>query len=220
MSRQHQPLQQRRRGKSLLTEFIEQNICNVVGRIQSYEIEQGERPHGIAAAKLHALVDVFDAAHTFFERANRIEQVRHQQSIYDETGPIRCPYRNFVETGGKFHGLLHHGRRRDDRADYLDELHQRHWIEKVHANEAVDAVGRRHHLRNRQRGRVTRKNRARLDDLVNRGIGFAFKLEIFRYRLDHHVAIGQLVEPRSSFQPFQRLCPLFRCDRSLFCKLR
>src|ERR1051326_6686553 len=52
MARQNQALQQRGRRESLLAEFVEHDIGDVIGRLQTDEIQKGERSHWVAAAKL------------------------------------------------------------------------------------------------------------------------------------------------------------------------
>src|SRR6266581_6174494 len=46
----HQPLQQWRRSKAALFEFVVHHVGDVVSRVEADEIEQRERAHGIAAA--------------------------------------------------------------------------------------------------------------------------------------------------------------------------
>ena len=148
MARQHQPLQQRRRSESFLTEFFEHDIRDVVGRFQPHEIEQRKRSHRIAAPEFHALVDVFDIAHTFLESADGVEQIRNEQSIHYESRSIGSADGNFSQAGREFHRFIENALRRRDCADHFHELHQGHGIEKMHTDEAIDTLGCCHHLCN------------------------------------------------------------------------
>src|SRR5882672_7839105 len=57
--REHHPFQERRRGELGLAELLEHDVGDVVGRVKADEVEQRQRPHGVAAAQLHAVVDIF-----------------------------------------------------------------------------------------------------------------------------------------------------------------
>src|SRR5262249_13647479 len=80
-----EPAQQCRRGEAALLELVEHHMRDVVGGIEADEVEQRERTHGIAAAKLHGVVDVGDRARALFVGADGIEQVGHQQPVDDES---------------------------------------------------------------------------------------------------------------------------------------
>src|ERR1700722_10991168 len=54
----HQTFQQRRRREAALFEFVIHYMGDVIGRIEADEIEQRERPHGIAAAQFHGIENV------------------------------------------------------------------------------------------------------------------------------------------------------------------
>src|SRR6266850_7795695 len=97
MSRRHQPFQEGRRSESLLAELIEHDVGDVESRLQPDEVEQREWSHWITASELHAFVDVFDASGAFLERANGIEQIRHEQSVHDESGTVRRANGNLAE---------------------------------------------------------------------------------------------------------------------------
>src|SRR4030095_9807775 len=58
-ARHHHALQEGGRGITGLAEFLEHDLGHEHGGVEPDEIEKGERPHGIAAAELHGLVDVF-----------------------------------------------------------------------------------------------------------------------------------------------------------------
>src|SRR5213078_47586 len=85
---QHHALEERRRGVALLAVLGEHDLGDLVGRIQPDEVEEGERPHGIAAAELHRLVDVRHGPHAALDRPDRVEQVGDEQEIDDEAGVV------------------------------------------------------------------------------------------------------------------------------------
>src|SRR5712691_3028751 len=138
MSCRHQPLQQRRRCESLLAELFEHDVGDVESRLQADEIEQGKWSHRVTASKLHALVDVFDTSGALLERANGIEQIRHEQSIHYESGSIGSANGNLAETHCKLHRFVHDGRCRHYRGHHFHQLHQGHRIEEMDADKTVD----------------------------------------------------------------------------------
>ena len=97
--------------------------------------------------------------------ADRVEQVRHEQPIDDEAGPVRRGDRLLAERL----------REREHRRRYvsslvvsaridLDELHQRHRIEEVQAAEPVGPLRRRRQLGDAERRGVGDEDRVRADD--------------------------------------------------------
>ena len=88
MPGQHHPLEQRRRREARLAELVEHDVGDGVRGVEADEVEQRERPHRVAAAELHALVDVLDRAQPVLEAADRVEQVRHQQPVDDEAAAV------------------------------------------------------------------------------------------------------------------------------------
>ena len=71
----------------------------------------------------------------------------------------------------------------------------------MHPDKAIDPLGRGHHLGDDQRRRIARKNRRRLDDLVDGRVGLAFDIQVLGYRLDDDVAVGKVFELRRAMQP-------------------
>src|SRR5438067_11039965 len=62
-------LEERRRGEAALAELVEHDLGDVVGRVESDEVEERERPHRVAAPQFHTVVYVNDTAYALFERA-------------------------------------------------------------------------------------------------------------------------------------------------------
>src|SRR5712664_1412343 len=113
--RQHHALQQRRRRESPLLELIKHNLRNVIRRIQPHKIQQCQRSHRVPAAQLHRLIDVLDRPDTFFQRANRIQQIRHQQPVDDEAGAVMRAHRCLSELRSERHHLFVNRRLRRNR---------------------------------------------------------------------------------------------------------
>src|SRR5438067_1125063 len=77
---QNHALEERRRRVALLAVLGEHDLGDLVGRIQTDEVEQRQWTHGIAAAQLHRLVDIRYAPHAALDRTDGIEQVRDERS--------------------------------------------------------------------------------------------------------------------------------------------
>src|SRR5438132_7113780 len=127
---QHHLAQQRRGGEALLAVLLEHHLTDVVRGVEADEVEQREGTHGVAAAELHGLVDVLDRADALLVRADGVEDVGHEQPVDDEAGVVAARHWLLAERLGEgvraVEGLV----AGDDGAHHLDQLHQRHWIEK------------------------------------------------------------------------------------------
>ena len=82
--REHHALEERRRGEHRVLVLVEHDVRDVVRRVEADEIEQRQRPHRVAAAELHALVDVLDRPQATLVASDRVQQIRHQQAVDDE----------------------------------------------------------------------------------------------------------------------------------------
>ncbi len=122
---------------------------DVVGRVEADEIEQRERPHGIAAAELHSVVDVLDRSHTLFVGADSVEQIRHQQPVHDESGFVAGAQGHFADLLSELVRGVVDVAGRGNRPHDFHQLHQRHGIKEVQADEALRALGRSHQLGDR-----------------------------------------------------------------------
>ena len=84
----HHPAEQRRRGEARLPVLVEHDLGDAHRRVQPDEVEQRERAHRVAAAELHAAVDVGRGRHALLQRPHRVEQIGHQQAVHDEARPV------------------------------------------------------------------------------------------------------------------------------------
>src|SRR5205085_2087880 len=89
--------QQRRRRESLLAVLIKHHVADVVSRVEADVVEQREWPHRIVAAEDHGLVNILNGPDAFFVRADRVEDVRHEQAIDDEAGVVAARHRILPE---------------------------------------------------------------------------------------------------------------------------
>src|SRR6185295_3031907 len=120
---------------------------------ETYEVAEGKWTHRIATAELHGVINIHDRSDALFQSTNRVEHVWNQQAIDDESSLVAGSHRDLAQVLPKLNRLLVNVIIRQDRLHDFDQLHQRHRIEKVHADKTLLALGRgrRHHLRDRQR---------------------------------------------------------------------
>src|SRR5580658_5138274 len=136
-AREHHPFEQGRRSHHRILELVVHDLRDIIRRIQSHEIEQFQGPHRIAAAQLHAFVDVFFARKAAFVATNRVEQIRNKKPVDDKTRGILGQNRLFPEFPREGEERVDHVLRGRDRFYHLDQLHDRYGVEEVQPGDAV-----------------------------------------------------------------------------------
>ena len=87
-----------------------------------------------------------------------------------------------------------------DAADQLDELHARHRIHEMDADEALGMVGHRGEPGDRDRRGIGGDDRVGLEERAQAGENLALDLLVLGRRLDDQVAVGELVVARRATQ--------------------
>jgi hypothetical protein len=111
--------------------------------IQSDEIGELQRAHRVIGTEPHCGVDGIDRPNALIQGVNGLIDHWQQDPVDDEGWKILCDCCGFSEfTDEAFGGLegLILGR---DSANKLDELHPRHGVHKMNADEAFRTVGNR-----------------------------------------------------------------------------
>ena len=127
--------------------------------VEADEIGESQRSHRVAVAELHRGVDVGRRRDTRFDHAHRLESEHDAEAGRGEAR--RVPH----EDGRLAHPLRGRARRQHDGLvarrvrDDLDELHDVHRIEEVHADDPRRTAGGFRDSRDRQRRRVGRQDR-------------------------------------------------------------
>ncbi|MDR9060055.1 hypothetical protein FEP39_05166 [Burkholderia multivorans] len=138
-------------------------------------------------AELHSRVDLLGRRDPFREHEERFVDHRHENPVHDEAGRVPHADRRLVETLGQ----RTHGRRgriaRLQPADDLDERHQRHRVEEMHADETRRIGEQRRERGNRDRRRVRRNDRVGPCDRFDLLQNAALQLDVFGCGLDHDV---------------------------------
>ena len=131
------------------------------------------------------------AARPLVVDADGLQQIRHQQSVDDETGAVVRDHRRLPQAGDKCLAELDGCRVTQQGPDDLDPLHRRHRAEEMQSDEPVRAAGQNRHLRDAQRRGIAGKDRLVTARLVERNEHLALGIDVLGHRLDHQLARGQ-----------------------------
>ncbi len=188
------PAQQRRRGEARLPVLLEHDLGDPDRRVQPDEVEQRERPHGVAAAELHAAVDVGRRGDALLQRPHGVEQIGHQQAVHDEARAVAGRDRLLAEPPGEGHRPVERLPAGRHGPHDLDQRHERHGIEEVEADEAVGPAGGRRHLADGEAGGVGGEDRRRRAAGVELAPELGLEPEVLGDRLDDEVAAREVGE--------------------------
>src|SRR5271156_5134101 len=197
----HQPLQQRRRGKPPLLELVKHHLRNVISSVQPNKIQQSKRTHGIPAPQLHRIINIFNRPHTFLISPDRIQQIRHQQPVHNETSLIRSPHRNLAQLFRKLVSRLVNVVSSSNRPHHLHQFHQRHRIKKVQPHKSLRTLHGSQKLSHRNRRSIRSKDRLFLRHPINRRIHLLLLIHILDDGLNNNVAISQVRLVSSPLKP-------------------
>src|ERR1700674_591293 len=155
----------------------------------------------MAAAKVHGVVDVFDGADAFFERAHGGEEVGYEKAIDDESGAVVGAHRRFPELRAKRHPLFIHSRIGGDGSYDFDELHDWHGIKKMQSDDALRPLGGCGDFGDGQGRGVAGKDGGRRAEGVESAEKPALGGKLHDDGLEHYVAALQVLQRGCAFQP-------------------
>ena len=135
-----------------------------------------------------------DVADALIERVDRLVDHRQQDAVDDEGGKILRHRDLLAELGDELLGRFEGGVVGGDAADHLDQLHQRHRIHEMNADEALRPVGRGGKPRDRDRRRIGADDGRRLERRAERGEDLALGLLLLGRRLDDEIAVAEFSE--------------------------
>src|SRR5579885_2246111 len=157
-----------------------EDVQDVHADVQPDKIRQLERAHGMVHAEFHYGVHGFGRGDTFHDAVSGFVDERHEDAIGDEAGRVIDGDRSFAEALGKL------DRRRESsvgglqRADHLDERHDRDGIHEMHAHETPGAARERGESGQGDGRSVTGKDDVVAEEPVGFGEDSALQLELFR----------------------------------------
>src|ERR1051325_158425 len=211
-ARDHHALQERRGREARLLELVEHDLADVVRGVEADVVGEEQRPHRIAAAELHGVVDVVATGEPLLVDADRVEHVGHEQAIHHDPVGLAAIHHGLPERHAPGARLGYHGRVGAHGAHHLDELHERHRVEEVEPDEALGALAEVAHLGDRQARGVRREDRARLGEPLERTEQLFLERDVLRGGLDDQVAVGQVLELDRSGQVLLHLVELVGRD--------
>ncbi len=118
-----------------LLELLEHLVGDELQGVQPDQVGQPQRPIGWDKSGHHRLVDILDCGEAAFHHSDRRQQIRHQQSVDHEAGPVRAAH----------HLLAQHRRSANCSVraaaasevtrvlDQFDQRQHRHRVEEVQA---------------------------------------------------------------------------------------
>ena len=171
------------------------------------EVDERAWPHRPAGAVPHPRVEVLGRHARLVEDADAVVEERDQDAVDDEA-------RRVVAADRRLPDPLAERERRLERlvgsqlgANDLDERHQRRRVEEVHADDPLGPCRRGGDLGDGERRGVRREHGVGPADPVELGEELALRLQLLDDRLDHEVAVGEVVELGGQGQPADRLVP-------------
>src|SRR5579872_451714 len=191
---EHHAFEQRGRRHHRILEFVKHDLRDVIRRVEADEIEQLQRPHRVAASQFHAHVDVFFAGQAFVVYFDRVEQVRDEQTVHDETGRIFRENRLFAEFAREVEKRIDNVLRRRNRLDHFHEFHDRNGIEEVQARDAVRTLGFGGEFDDAQARRIRADDAVRREQVVELPEKVGLRLDVLDDRLDDEIAILKVVK--------------------------
>src|SRR6266850_628668 len=203
--RQHHALEQRWRREARLLELVEHDLRDVVGGVEPDVVAEQQGAHRVAAAELHRVVDVVAAREPLLVDAHRVQHVGDQQAVHDEPGRVPDGHDRLAGGAAPVRGGLHGGLRGVDGLDDLDQLHELDGIEEVKPKEAVGTLRERAHLGDREARGVRGEDGTRLAGLLERAEDLALEPQVLAHRLDHEVAVGEILELGRALEVRERL---------------
>ena len=172
----------------LLVHRVEDFVC----RVETDEVEQGERAHRVATAEAHGGVDVLARGVLALVHRDGVVEVAEEQRVGDEAGLVADDDRLLVEPVRERLDILEDVVGGDDGADDLDELEHWRGVEEVHADDPLGVPRRDGDLGHGEGRGVRREDRVRCDDRVEATEELLLELELLRHGLDHELAVRQI----------------------------
>src|SRR5215470_10892175 len=204
-ARHDHALEEGRRGVARLAELLEHHLGHEHGGVETDQVQEREGAHGIAAAKLHGLIDVLQRGEPALVDADGVQQIGHEEPVDDEGGRVLGEDGHLPYGLHPLVGALHGGVVGEDGAHHLDQLHQRHGIEEVQAEHLLWPLGGGGHGGDVAGGGVGSEERVRRADAVELAEGLVLHRLILGDGLDDEVAALEILQMRRAAEPAHRL---------------
>ncbi len=187
-------LQDRRGRVQAVAALAVHRLEDLVRRVETDQVEQGERAHRVAATETHGGVDVLPRGVVALVHGDRVVEVAEQQGVGDEAGLVAAHHGVLAELLDQPGHVLENLVLGDDRADDLDQVLHRRRVEEVDADDAPGPGVRGGDLGDRQRRGVGGEDRLRRDDVVELAEDVLLDLQRLDHGLDYEVGVREVLE--------------------------
>ena len=150
-----------------------------------------KRAHGMMGAEPHRGVDGIDRANALIERVHRLVDHRQQDAVDHESREVLRHRDGLAERLDELPGAAEGHVLGGDAADHLDELHHRHRVHEVQADEALRPVGGGGKPRDGDRRGVGGDDGVRLEERTERHEDLALDRLVLGRGLDHEIGVGR-----------------------------
>ncbi len=183
-----------------------QHLGDVQADVEPDLVGQFDRPHRHAEI-FRRLVDGF-LLHAGVEHHQRFEQIRRQRAVDQKARRAFHRRRQPVDAAEEGARVGEHLVGDLVVADHLDELHARHRIEEMDADQPLRPRQALAQLLERDARRVGGEDRVRLHLRLDAGKDLSLEVEHFRHRLDDQVGGGDAVALEIGDQAVERIAHL------------
>ncbi len=152
----------------------------------------------------HGGIDRRHVGQAALEHPEGLKVVRALDAVDDEARGVGRDHRRLAHQARQVRDRVGDGRVGHRPGNHLDERHQRHRVEEMHADDACGVRRRRGDARHRQRARVGRQDGVGNRHRVEAAERVALEVEILRDRLDHHLRHRQALEHGRRAEPANR----------------
>ncbi len=204
-TRLHHPLEQRGRRVQGLLELLVEGFRDGRDGVQADQVGEFERAHRVGAAQFHSGVHVLGGGEPRFGHADGREEVRDQQRVDHETGPVLGADGGLAQgvAGEGLHGVEGVARG----VEGGDDLHERQdgdGVEEVQAHDPVGAAGGHAQAHDRDGRGVRGEDRFRVrHDLVEAGEDLDLGFGVLGHGLDDELPVGEVLQVTGEDEPGQ-----------------
>jgi hypothetical protein len=158
--------------------FVE-NTHDVEADVETDEVGQLERAHGMVHAEFHDGIHGFGSGDAFHDAVGGFVDERHEDTVGNKTRSVVDGHGSLAELFGELHSGGESGVAGLERANDFDKGHDGNRVHEMHADEAVGALSERGESGHGDGGSVACDDDVGAEDAVGFGEDGAFDFEFF-----------------------------------------
>ena len=206
------PRQRRGLEARLVIELLIDRIHHRQTDIQPDQVGELERPHAKTGHIAQDAIDRLHIGHALGQDAQALGREAAPGMVDDEAGQVARQHPGMPEASGQRQQGVADPGLGEGAGHHLNDLHQRHRIEKMPAGHAPRKLAGSGHGGHRQRGRVRGQDGVLAQHRLQRHQQLALDLQPLDNRLDHQIALGQRGQAVGRLQTSQRVLQRHRRD--------